>query len=109
MPLSLERQDLLPARHFIGAEWREASDACRLDVTDPATNTVFASVPDGTAADARAADADLGQLLFHELLDRGFYYAPRGFIALSLPLTDDDLASFVAAYGEALEHVLVHG
>ncbi len=63
--------------------------------------------PVRTAADVRAADADLGQLLFHELLDRGFYYAPRGFIALSLPLTDDDLASFVSAYGEALEHVLV--
>ena len=65
--------------------------------------------PVETAADARAADADLGQLLFHELLDRGFYYAPRGFVALSLPLTDEDLASFVSAYGQALEHVLVRG
>jgi tartrate dehydrogenase/decarboxylase/D-malate dehydrogenase len=27
MPLTLERQDLLPGRHLIGAEWREASDA----------------------------------------------------------------------------------
>jgi len=65
--------------------------------------------PVASAADARAADADLGQLLFHELLDRGFYYAPRGFVALSLPLTDDDLASFVTAYSTALEHVLVPG
>jgi glutamate-1-semialdehyde 2,1-aminomutase len=65
--------------------------------------------PVRTAADARAADGDLGQLLFHELLDRGFYYAPRGFIALSLPLTEDDLAAFVTAYGAALEHVLVQG
>jgi glutamate-1-semialdehyde 2,1-aminomutase len=65
--------------------------------------------PVDTAADVRAADADLGQLLFHELIDRGFYYAPRGFIALSLALTDDDLASFVAAYVTALEHVLVRG
>jgi len=65
--------------------------------------------PVETAADVRAADADLGQLLFHQLLDRGFYYAPRGFIALSLPLTDDDLASFVSAFGAALEHVLVQG
>ncbi|MDR7378761.1 succinate-semialdehyde dehydrogenase/glutarate-semialdehyde dehydrogenase [Rhodoferax ferrireducens] len=55
MPLTLQRQDLLPARHFIGGEWCEASDARRLDVSDPATNAVFASVPDGTAADARAA------------------------------------------------------
>ena len=55
--------------------------------------------PVRTAADVRSADPDLGQLLFHELLDRGFYFAPRGFVALSLPLTDADLDAFVAAYG----------
>jgi succinate-semialdehyde dehydrogenase/glutarate-semialdehyde dehydrogenase len=55
MTLTLERQDLMPGRQLIGAEWREASDERRLDVTDPATDAVFASVPDGTAADARAA------------------------------------------------------
>ena len=55
MTLTLERQDLMPGRQLIGAEWREASDERRLDVTDPATGAVFASVPDGTAADARAA------------------------------------------------------
>ena len=55
MPLSLQRNDLMPGRHYIGAAWCEASDGRRLDVTDPATATVFASVPDGTPADARAA------------------------------------------------------
>jgi succinate-semialdehyde dehydrogenase/glutarate-semialdehyde dehydrogenase len=55
MKLTLERQDLMPGLQLIGAEWREASDTRRLDVTDPATDAVFASVPDGTAADARAA------------------------------------------------------
>jgi len=55
MTLTLERHDLMPGRQLIGAEWREASDERRLDVTDPATDAVFASVPDGTAADARAA------------------------------------------------------
>ncbi|SCK43299.1 succinate-semialdehyde dehydrogenase / glutarate-semialdehyde dehydrogenase [Variovorax sp. HW608] len=55
MTLSIECQDLMPGRQLIGAEWREASDARRFDVTDPATDTVFASVPDGSAADARAA------------------------------------------------------
>ena len=55
MTLTLERADLMPARQLIGAEWREASDGRRLDVTDPATDNVFASVPDGNAADARAA------------------------------------------------------
>lgn len=57
MTLTLERQDLLPGRQLIGGEWRDASDGRRLDVTDPATDGVFATVPDGTAADARAAVA----------------------------------------------------
>lgn len=55
MTLTLEPTDLMPGRQLIGAEWREASDGLRLDVTDPATGAVFASVPDGTATDARAA------------------------------------------------------
>jgi len=55
MKLTLERQDLMPGRQLIGAEWREASDTRRLEVNDPATGTMFASVPDGTATDARAA------------------------------------------------------
>ncbi|MDM0049831.1 NAD-dependent succinate-semialdehyde dehydrogenase [Variovorax sp. J22R115] len=55
MTLTLERQDLMPGRQLIGGEWRDASDSRRLDVIDPATDIVFASVPDGTAADARAA------------------------------------------------------
>ncbi|MDR6861474.1 aldehyde dehydrogenase family protein, partial [Variovorax guangxiensis] len=55
MTLTLERQDLMPGLQLIGADWREAGDARRLDVTDPATGAAFASVPDGTAADARAA------------------------------------------------------
>jgi len=53
--LDLTRQDLLPGLQLIGAEWRDAHDGRRLDVTDPATDRVFASVPDGGAADARAA------------------------------------------------------
>ena len=57
MTLTLERQDLMPGLQLIGADWREAGDARRLDVTDPATGAVFASVPDGTGADARAAVA----------------------------------------------------
>jgi glutamate-1-semialdehyde 2,1-aminomutase len=62
--------------------------------------------PVHTASDVRAADAERGQLLFHELLDRGFYYAPRGFVALSLPLTEAELDAFVAAYADSLETVV---
>ncbi len=53
--LELKRSDLLPGAQLIGSKWCEASDGRRLDVSDPATGKVFASVPDGTAADARAA------------------------------------------------------
>ncbi|MCO4859066.1 NAD-dependent succinate-semialdehyde dehydrogenase [Herbaspirillum sp. WGmk3] len=45
----------MPGAQLIGADWRAAADGRVLDVTDPATGQVFATVPDGTAADARAA------------------------------------------------------
>jgi succinate-semialdehyde dehydrogenase/glutarate-semialdehyde dehydrogenase len=54
MTLSIQRDDLLPGRNFIG-RWCEAQDGHRFEVADPATDTVFASVPDSGAADARAA------------------------------------------------------
>jgi succinate-semialdehyde dehydrogenase/glutarate-semialdehyde dehydrogenase len=54
MPLSIRRDDLLPGRNFIG-RWREAEEGRRFDVSDPATDQVFASVPDSGSADARAA------------------------------------------------------
>ncbi|RZL57899.1 MAG: NAD-dependent succinate-semialdehyde dehydrogenase [Variovorax sp.] len=62
-PLELQRQDLMPGTQLIGGEWREAGDGRRLDVTDPSTDAVFASVPDGNAADARAA-ADAAHAAF---------------------------------------------
>jgi glutamate-1-semialdehyde 2,1-aminomutase len=41
--------------------------------------------------------------LFHlEMLARGFYTARRGFIALSLPLTNDDYDAFVDAFDDFL-------
>lgn len=46
---------------------------------------------------------DLGDLLHLYLLERGFYMARRGFIALSLVLTDEDLAGFVDAVRGFLE------
>ena len=60
--LTIERQDLLPGRNLIVA-WRDASDGRRFDVSDPATDTVFANVPDSGASDARAA-ADAADAAF---------------------------------------------
>ncbi|MFV0307974.1 MAG: aspartate aminotransferase family protein [Desertimonas sp.] len=53
-------------------------------------------------ADLDGADPRWRQLLFHELLDRGNYLAPRGYIALSLAITEDHVTQFVGAVGEAL-------
>jgi glutamate-1-semialdehyde 2,1-aminomutase len=45
--------------------------------------------------DLRTADDRLKELLFFDALDAGFYIARRGFIALSIEITDDDVAAFV--------------
>ncbi|HUD93471.1 aldehyde dehydrogenase family protein [Sphingobium sp.] len=42
-------------RMLIGGTWQEAADGRRIDVEDPATGQVFASVPAGTAADVERA------------------------------------------------------
>lgn len=42
------------------------------------------------------------ELLFLDLLDEGYYVAPRGFIALSLALTDADLDRFADAFERVL-------
>ena len=58
--------------------------------------------PDDTAHTPAAARA-----LFHlEMLARGFYVARRGFIALSLPLTEADHDALAGAFEDFLE---VHG
>jgi succinate-semialdehyde dehydrogenase/glutarate-semialdehyde dehydrogenase len=60
--LSIRRDDLLPGRNYIG-RWCDAIDGRRFDVSDPATDTVFADVPDSGAADAHAA-LDAAQAAF---------------------------------------------
>jgi NAD-dependent aldehyde dehydrogenases len=55
MPLTLQRNDLLRSTHYIGGRWCEAAGGERYEIEDPALARAFASVPDGTADDARAA------------------------------------------------------
>ena len=43
------------------------------------------------------------ELLFLDLLERGYYMARRGFIALSMVVTDEDLEGFVAALDDILQ------
>ncbi len=58
--------------------------------------------PIASPADIAAADDRRRELLFLDLLERGWYVAPRGFIALSIEVTDDDIDGFVAAVADAL-------
>ncbi len=55
-----------------------------------------------TPDDADHADDRLRELLFFDLLDRGWYIARRGFIALSLEVTDAHVDGFVATVREVL-------
>ncbi|MEM8902346.1 MAG: aspartate aminotransferase family protein [Actinomycetota bacterium] len=54
-------------------------------------------------SDLAAVDPRLRELLFFGLLERGCYVAPRGYLALSLELTDTDLDRFVAAAAAAAD------
>jgi len=56
-----------------------------------------------TAADAAAADPLLRDLLYFDMLERGFYLARRGFIALSLAIGDDEIRRFEEAVSDVLE------
>ncbi|MGI9411749.1 MAG: aspartate aminotransferase family protein [Hyphomicrobiaceae bacterium] len=49
------------------------------------------------------ADDRVRELIFLELLERGYYLARRGFIALTVVVTDGDLDGFVAALGEVID------
>lgn len=53
--------------------------------------------PVRSPADLAQADSRLLELMFLDLLELGYYVAPRGYIALSLALTDGQLAEFVQA------------
>jgi glutamate-1-semialdehyde 2,1-aminomutase len=54
-------------------------------------------------ADAAKADTDLGDLFFFDLVARGFWFARRGMIVLSLPNTDTDCDQFAAAVEEFVD------
>ena len=54
-------------------------------------------------SDLDGVDRRWRQLFFHDLLARGFYLAERGYLALSLALTDSHLDAFVEAAGAFAE------
>jgi glutamate-1-semialdehyde 2,1-aminomutase len=58
--------------------------------------------PVRSPADLSQADPRLLELVFLDLLEHGYYIAPRGYMALSLALTPEQLSGFTAAVGEIL-------
>jgi glutamate-1-semialdehyde 2,1-aminomutase len=58
-----------------------------------------------TATDLDGADDRRREVLFLELLERGWYIARRGFIALSIEVTVEDIDNFVSAVADIVnEH-----
>jgi glutamate-1-semialdehyde 2,1-aminomutase len=58
--------------------------------------------PVRSPADLATTDAGAKEVLFHELLERGIYTAPRGLIALSFAVTVSDADRFVEALSESV-------
>ncbi len=56
--------------------------------------------PVTSVEDLRDADDRWKELLFFDALDAGFYIARRGFIALSIEVTDDDIDAFLTFAGD---------
>ena len=64
----------------------------------------FGPGPITTPGDAATVSGDLKALLHLDMIERGFYYARRGMMALCLPVTGDDTARFAAAFEDVLTH-----
>jgi glutamate-1-semialdehyde 2,1-aminomutase len=59
-------------------------------------------------ADLRGADPRWRELFFFELLEAGFYLAPRGYLALTMDVTDDDVDHLLTAVGEFCRRNAAH-
>ena len=62
----------------------------------------LASLP-RSVEDCREAEDRVVELVFLDLLEKGYYIARRGFISLMLPLDDSDLEGFTDAFTSILE------
>ncbi len=80
-------------RHEVAMQMTGEGSLMSLHATD---------VPIRRPQDTQASDERVKELVFFDLLERGQYMARRGFIALTLMVTDGDIDSFVAALDETL-------
>jgi glutamate-1-semialdehyde 2,1-aminomutase len=63
----------------------------------------FLALPPGNAGEAAAGNQALKELLFLDLLERGFYIARRGMVALSLMVGEAECDGFIRAVDDFLE------
>jgi glutamate-1-semialdehyde 2,1-aminomutase len=61
------------------------------------------AAPVSTPADIRKGDDRIRELVFLDLLEKGYYMARRGFVALMLSVTDENLDGFCNAYRAVLQ------
>ena len=61
------------------------------------------AAPVRSGKDLAGSDSRLVELAFLDLLESGYYIAPRGYMALSLALTAAQIAGFARAVGEFLQ------
>jgi glutamate-1-semialdehyde 2,1-aminomutase len=96
--------EILAATNARGDQLRDGLEAAFRSHDLPMTVTGYGSLMNvhGTAGpvasvdDLRGSNDAWKELLFFAALDAGFFIARRGFIALSIEVTDDDVSSFVA-------------
>ena len=96
--------DVLEATHRRGERLRTELNAAFADLDLPLCATGMGSLltvhgtsgPVRSAADLEGADDRLKELFFFHCLASGYYLARRGFIALSIEITDDDVDDFLA-------------
>jgi glutamate-1-semialdehyde 2,1-aminomutase len=102
--------DVAVAHTARGDEFRNALQAVAAKSGAPVCITGFGSMmsihalaaPPHNADDMLKRDAQLQELLFFGLLERGVYIAARGMVNLGLPHSDDQLAQFLDAFSETL-------
>ena len=64
----------------------------------------FGTGPINTPGDSVEVPAEIRAILHLDMIERGFYYARRGMIALCLPITDEDTTRFAEAFGDVLSN-----
>lgn len=72
-------------------------DASPLPFCATGWGSILSVHPVSSVAELDDADPRWRELFFHDLLDAGFYTAPRGYLALSMAVSDDDTGAFLEA------------